>query len=345
MPDLNYQQPEVLAEMKQVARFWLTEMGADGFRLDAVKFLVEEGGQVDDAPGTHRVLRDYASHVRRIRSDAFTIGEVFDSTGTLLAYYPDQLDGYFAFEVADSLVAGAREGRGKGVLAPVLRLQERLPAWRWSPFLRNHDQPRTRTELGGDWQAARVAAALLLTLPGLPFVYYGEELGMTGPKPDERIRTPMAWSLTGPHAGFTTGRPWQPLSEDSLEANVAAQDRDPGSLLTLYRRLIRLRADHPALAEGRLVPLVASHEAVAGFIRRHGRRAVLVVANLGRAPLASVTLDSDSLALPRGSYALRNALGGASGARLNVRDGRIHAFVPLPVLPPQTALVFDLSRL
>jgi glycosidase len=290
------------------------------------------------------VLREYASHVRRIRSDAFTIGEVFDSTGALLSYYPDQLDGYFAFEIADSLIAGARAGRGRGVLAPVLRLQERLPAWRWSPFLRNHDQPRTRTELGGDWQSARVAAVLLLTLPGLPFVYYGEELGMTGPKPDERIRTPMAWSLEGPHAGFTSGRPWQPLAEDSLEANVAAQDRDPGSLLSLYRRLIHLRAEHPALAEGRLVPLAASHDAVAAFIRRHGRRAVLVVANLGRSPLPGVTLESDSIALPRGSYALQDALGGTTGARLTVRDGRIRDYAPLSVLSPQTAYVFDLIR-
>jgi alpha-amylase len=344
MPDLNYRQPEVLAEMKQVATFWLQEMGADGFRLDAVKFLVEEAERVDDTPGTHQVLREYASHVRRIRSDAFTIGEVFDSTGALLSYYPDQLDGYFAFEIADSLIAGAREGRGRGVLAPVLRLQERLPAWRWSPFLRNHDQPRTRTELGGDWQAARLAAVLLLTLPGLPFVYYGEELGMTGPKPDERIRTPMAWSREGPHAGFTTGRPWQPLADDSLEANVAAQDRDPGSLLSLYRRLIHLRAEHPALAVGRLVPLAASHDAVTGFIRRQGRLAVLVVANLGRTPLANVTLQSDSAVLPRGAYALRDALGGVTGSSLTARDGRIRAFVPLPELPPQTAYVFDLVR-
>ena len=75
----------------------------------------------------------------------------------------------------------------------MLRLQRALPAERWAPFLRNHDQTRTLTALGGDIARARLAAMILLTLPGLPFVYYGEELGMTGNKPDERLRTPMHW--------------------------------------------------------------------------------------------------------------------------------------------------------
>ena len=121
MPDLNYREPFALAEMKKVATFWLNEMGVDGFRLDAVKFLVEDGEKVDDTPGTHAVLGEYAAHVRRTKPAAFTIGEVFDSTGSLLSYYPDQLDGYFAFEVADSLIAAVRRGDGRGVLAPVLR--------------------------------------------------------------------------------------------------------------------------------------------------------------------------------------------------------------------------------
>ena len=81
---------------------------------------------------------------------------------------------------------------------------------------------------------ARLAASLLLTLPGLPFIYYGEEIGMTGDKPDERLRTPMQWSRA-PSAGFTRGTPWEPLQPDLLTANVEAQDADPASLLNLYR--------------------------------------------------------------------------------------------------------------
>ena len=345
MPDLNYETPAVLDEMRRVATFWLSEMGVDGFRLDAVKFLVEEGTRADDTPGTHRVLADYGAHVRQARPDGYTIGEVFDSTGALLSYYPDQLDGYFAFEIADSLIAAVRNGSGRGMLAPVLRLADRLPAWRWSPFLRNHDQPRTLTELGGDLEGARLAAVLQLSLPGLPFVYYGEELGMAGPKPDERIRTPMAWSLEGPHAGFTRGTPWQPLGGDSLTANVAAQDADPGSLLAWYRRLIHLRAAHPALADGSLVPLDASNDGVVGFARQQGERVVLVVANLSRSALTGVTLRSPTALSIRGSFEVVDLLSPTKAERIEVdAAGMVRDWKPLPILPPRSAYLFELKR-
>lgn len=344
MPDLDYERPAALAEMKKVAAFWLRDMGVDGFRLDAVKYLVEDSLRADDTPGTHAVLRDFAAYVRRAKPGAFTIGEVFDSTGSLLTYYPDQLDSYFAFEIADSLIAGVRRGDARGMLAPVLRLQGAQPAARWSPFLRNHDQARTRSELGGDWGKARVASFLLLTLPGVPFVYYGEELGMTGGKPDEIIRTPMAWSRRAPHAGFTTGTPWQPLAADSLDANVAAQEGDPQSLLTLHRRLIHLRAAHPALAGGEFVPLVASSAAVAAFLRRTGARTVLVVANVGAAPLAGVTLASGTGALHAGHFTPNVLFGSAHLPAFRVtRSGRLPAGVTLPTLAPYSGVVFDLT--
>ncbi|MEJ2343297.1 MAG: alpha-amylase family glycosyl hydrolase [Gemmatimonadales bacterium] len=96
MPDLNWETPAVREEMKQVATFWLEEMGADGFRLDAVRHLVEDDeGASTNVPRTHDMLREYAAHIHAVDPDAFTIGEVFDSTGALLAYYPDQLDSYF----------------------------------------------------------------------------------------------------------------------------------------------------------------------------------------------------------------------------------------------------------
>jgi len=344
MPDLNYEQPAALAEMKQVATFWLNEMGVDGFRLDAVKFLVENGAVVDDTPGTHRVLRDYAAHVRRTKPGAFTIGEVFDGTSSLLTYYPDQLDGYFAFEIADSLIAAVRRGDGRGLLAPVLRLQQRVPAERWSPFLRNHDQPRTRSEFDGDWGKARAASFLLLTLPGLPFVYYGEELGMTGSKPDELIRTPMPWSLSAPHAGFTTGTPWEPLASDSLEANVEAQSADPGSLLNLHRQLIHLRASNRALAGGALVPLTTSDPAVVAFLRRDGARVVAVMANLGATLRDGVTVNSMSGALPGGRYVARPVFGHATFAPIQVSADGTMRQVPLPALPAHSGIVFELSR-
>src|SRR5207245_5246707 len=105
-----------------------------------------------------------------------------------------QLTSYFGFELADSLLSVVRTGSAAGLLAGFLRLQDTLPAFRWSPFLSNHDQTRVLTALGGDVARAKIAATLLLTLPGLPFVYYGVEIGMTSDKTDPRLRIHMMWS-------------------------------------------------------------------------------------------------------------------------------------------------------
>ena len=345
MPDLNYTYPPVVAEAKKIARFWLLDMGVDGFRLDAVPYLVEEKGQLVSTAGTHAVLHDYEAYVRSVKPDAFTIGEVSYGNDQLLGYYPEQLDSYFAFEVADSIIAAVREGSAKGLLSPVLRLQADIPTDRWSPFLRNHDQPRTRTELGGDMARARVASFLLLTMPGVPFVYYGEEIGMIGAKPDERLRTPMQWTRA-PGAGFTRGRPWERLADDSLTTTVQAQDHDPSSLLQLHRRLIHLRAANDALATGELVPLIASDSAVAAYIRRDGDRVVLVVANLSRAPLHGVSLTSRGDALRAGRWTPRDMLGGNAVAPLRVGDdGQLHGYVPLAILAPLEGYLIELSAL
>ena len=343
MPDLNYQTPAVRQEANKVADYWLREMGVDGFRLDAVPYLVEEGNVLAGSPGTHALLREYAAHVHGVSPNAFTVGEVWDSAGAMLKYYPDQLDSYFTFQLSDRLLEGVRGGRAAGILDEYMRLQNAMPADRWSPFLRNHDQTRTLTALGGDVRKAKAAATLLLTLPGLPFVYYGEEIGMTGDKPDERLRTPMQWTR-GAHGGFTTGTPWEALQPDSAATNVAAQETDPGSLLNLYRRLIHLRAQNPALAAGRLVPLTAGSPQVAAYLRRDGRRAVLVVANLGTSPASGVALSSADGALAPGRYAPRGLLGPAAGPPLTVRaDGRVQGYVPAPTLAPLEVRVLDLS--
>jgi glycosidase len=345
MPDFNTASRAVREEHKRIATFWLREMGVDGFRLDAIKHLAEEdnGRRVENVPATHDYLREYAAHVRSVAPQAYTVGEVWDSVGALLPYYPDQLDSHFAFEVADAIVNGVKSGSAKGLLAPSLRLQQELPANRYSPFLRNHDQTRTLTALGGGIGRAKVAATLLLTLPGLPFVYYGEEIGMTGDKPDPRLRTPMQWT-GGPAGGFTQGTAWEPLMPDSATANVAAQEGDRGSLLNLHRRLIHLRAENPALATGELVPLTAGSDAVAAYLRREGGRAVLVVANLGTAPASRVTLSSVDGALPAGRYTARSLLGGPAGAALTVgAGGRIQGYVPIRTLGPLESHVLELS--
>jgi alpha-amylase len=344
MPDLNYDHPAVREEAKKIATFWLNELGADGFRLDAIPYLVEEGARLAGAPGTHAFLREYAAHIRRVAPDAYTVGEVWDSVAAMLPYYPDQLDAHFAFAASDALLNAVRTGSAKGLLEPYLQLQRALPAERWSPFLRNHDQTRTMTELGGDVARVRMAVTLLLTLPGLPYIYYGEEIGMTGNKPDPRLRTPMHWTR-GPAAGFTRGAAWEPLQPDSMTANVEAQDTDSASLLNLHRRLIHLRGGNAALGGGELVPLTASTDAVAAFLRRDGERTVLIVANLGTAPLTGVTIASSDRAIPAGRYTLNSLLGGPRGTPLRVGgNGRVQRYGPVPALGPMEIHVFELVR-
>ena len=207
MPDLNYETPAVLQEMQKVAAYWLKDMHADGFRFDAIPYLVEEGNQLAHTRGTHDVLRQFGNAIRSEAPGSFTIGEMSDGSAQVLAtYYPDQLDAYFAFGVAGATVEAARTGNAAAFNQAVREANVTFPAGRWSPFLTNHDQPRVMTVLGGDVAKARVAASAMLMLPGLPFVYYGEEIGIIGRKPDEMIRTPMQWSAES-GGGFTRERP------------------------------------------------------------------------------------------------------------------------------------------
>jgi alpha-amylase len=344
MPDLNYENPAVREEANRIATFWLRDMGVDGFRLDAIPYIVEENDKLMHTRGTHAFLREFAAHVRSVAPNAFTIGEVWDSTGAMLAYYPDQLDAHFAFDVSNAIIDAVRKRSMTALFSPVLRLQRALPANRWSPFLRNHDQTRTMTELGGSASRARLAATLLLTFPGLPFVYYGEEIGMTGDKPDPRLRTPMQWTR-GHAGGFTRGEAWESLQTDAALTNVEVEDRDQSSLLNHYRRLIHLRARNSDLASGELVPLDAGDTTIAAYVRRSRDHAVLVVANLGLSSLSGVRLSSLERLLPPGSYNARNLLGHLKGASLRIRaDGRVKDYVPLPSLAPLESYLFQLSR-
>ncbi len=143
MPDLNYDTPAVREEAKKIANFWLRDMGVDGFRLDAVPYLVEEGACLAGCAGTHAFLQSTPSTSIASRPGAYTVGEAWGSIDTLLPYYPDQLTSYFGFELADSLLSVVRTGSAAGLLPGYLRLQDTLPAYRWSPFLSNHDGTRS----------------------------------------------------------------------------------------------------------------------------------------------------------------------------------------------------------
>jgi alpha-amylase len=282
MPDLNYQNPAVRAEMQKVLTYWLKDMHADGFRFDAIPYLIEEGNTLQHSQGTHDVLRQLGNTIRTVAPESFSVGEMSDESPEVMAtYYPDQLDSYFAFAIARATMHAAETGDAKGFFTAVAQANERFPSGRWSPFLTNHDQPRVMTVLG-DAAEARVAASAMMMLPGMPFVYYGEEIGMVGPKPDELIRTPMQWSAA-PNGGFTTGTPWEPLQPDWETKNVASQDSSRRSLLNHYRKLIQLRNASPALSHGSLtlLPTKDTTGTIVTWLRSSGDEAFLIVVNFG----------------------------------------------------------------
>ena len=347
MPDYNLANPAVRSELENVARFWIEEMGVDGFRLDAVSHFFETAdGQWKHVAAVHPWLRDYQNALRRIKPDVYTVGEVWDSMGVVLRYYPDQLDANFAFEVADAVFEAVRSGTGARLTAAVERLQREIPDARWGMFLRNHDQTRTLSELQGHVGRNKLAATIMLTLPGLPFVYYGEEIGMTGLKSagDIRLRTPMHWSRSKA-AGFTRATPWEPLAPDSFTANVELQDSDSASLLNLHRKLIHLRAAHPALGSGRFVTLAASDPGVIAYLRRSGDRVAIIVANLTERPIANVRLSSPEHALAAGRYRATPLVGSLDTSTIRITgSGRIQRWQPVRTLAPLQAYVIDLSR-
>ena len=291
MPDLNLGNEAVKEETRRIARFWLRDMNLDGFRFDAPQQFFEDADSSRNAPAVHPWLRDYEAYIRSVKPSAFTVGEMWDSTRYVALYYPDQLETYFNLQIADALVDAARSGSKRRLVGAVEDAERDLPHGRYATFLRNHDQTRTMTELGGDVRRAKLAATLLLTLPGIPFVYYGEETGMTGTKPDERLRTPMAWDTT-PGLGFTRSpTAWESRNADSMTANIGVQDRDSASLLNHYRRMIHLRSRTPAL--GRSQPFAAietNNDALLAFTRGTGRGRVIVLANL----------SADSMTVPAG---------------------------------------------
>ncbi len=299
MPDLNWRSPALREEVKRIASLWL-ERGVDGFRLDATRYLVENGsGPLQaDTPETHAALKEFAGHVRRVKPAALLVGENWADTKTIATYYGspsvpggDELPASFNFPISERILTALSQGNATPIAAKLDEVQKAYPKGALdAPFLTNHDQTRLATQLGKNQGRLRNAAAILLTLPGAPFLYYGEEVGIeNGPTGgDESKRTPMPWDAS-PGGGFTTGTPWFGFAPGRETANVAAQTNDPASLLSRYRYLIRARKASPALAKGDLVVLspLSGSSPVLAFLRTTPTETVLVAHNLSDAFVAA----------------------------------------------------------
>jgi glycosidase len=345
LPDLNLANSDVTAEVTADARFWLVDVGVDGFRLDAAKYLIEDGTATENTPETHAWWRTFRASVEAAAPGALLLGEVYDTPQNSSSYVPEDLDMTFDFALASAEVGAAQSGDGGGLSRILAKVTSLYPAsGGFGAFLTNHDQDRVASQLNSDAAELRVAADLLLTGPGVPFIYYGEEIGMTGRKPDERIRTPMRWDGSSA-AGFSSHDPWEAMSDDPAAINVASESADPGSLLSHYRDLIRLRADHPALAEGAFIPVASDVPGVVAALRSSQTETALVLTNV------SATAATPALSLAAGPLCgtpkADLVLGSGSGsgvAPVVSPAGGFAGYRPLTAIPPRSSAVIVLQR-
>ncbi|MDX1548170.1 MAG: alpha-amylase family glycosyl hydrolase [Rhodothermales bacterium] len=342
MPDLNFTNPEVTAAVREISRFWLDEMGVDGFRLDAIRHVIEDGPAQENTPQTHQWLKDYYTFYKEIDPDVMTVGEVWDATENVAPYVRDQeLDLAFEFDLAGAILEAVQTGRAAPVLAQMAETEAAFPPLQYATFLRNHDQSRLMTELRGDFSKAAPAATVLLTLPGVPFLYYGEEIGMVGPKPDPLIRTPMQWT-SGLHADFTECTPWMAVNEDYEGVNVLDQSAEPGSLLNLYRRLINLRNAHPLLRRGTFTAVESGHEGVLAYLREYEGEAAVVVVNLSDQPVRDYALALSQSGLAQAGAAMELLHGANATAPTLNAGGGFSGYRPVRELAPRTGYLVRL---
>lgn len=305
MPDLNYNNPAVTAEMENVSRFWLEDIGVDGFRLDAAKHLIEDGRRQENTPETHAWFSQFRDFYKSVAPQALTVGEIYGSNAATVNAYTggDQLDLVFHFTLAQAFVQAAQNGSALPVLGELNTADRALSNWQFATFITNHDQDRVMSQLEGSTLKAKVAAALLLTSPGVPFIYYGEEIGMMGSKPDENIRRPMQWS-SAPQAGFTSGTPWRAPDGNYKFVNVDFESGQPDSLLNFYRQLIHLRAAHPALRVGSFDIIKTGSTQLAASLRVSQTEAILTLINTSASPNDEYYLKVKESPLSAGVYTL-----------------------------------------
>ncbi|MFE9669731.1 maltose alpha-D-glucosyltransferase [Microbispora bryophytorum] len=329
-PDLNFENPAVQDAMMEVIRFWL-DLGIDGFRLDAIPYLFEqEDTNCENLPATHAYLQRVRADVDRIYPDRVLLAEANQWPADVVEYFGDPVTGgdecHMAFHfplMPRIFMAVRRESRYP--ISEILAQTPKIPEnCQWGIFLRNHDEltlemvtdeerdymyseyakdPRMRANVGirrrlatlldNDRNQIELFTALLLSLPGSPVMYYGDEIGMgdniwLGDR--DGVRTPMQWTPDR-NAGFSScdpGRLYLPVIMDPIYGyqaiNVEAQQKSASSLLHFTKRMIEIRKRHPVFGLGEFTELNSSNPSVLAFVRELGDDRVLCVNNLSRFP-------------------------------------------------------------
>jgi alpha-amylase len=248
MPDFNFDNPDVREEMKKIGKFWITEVGVDGFRLDAVKYIYPDSLSQKNVEW----WQEYRAYLENADKDFFLVAEIWDDPASIGPFLNRGIHAAFNFDLSFTIekILAQREDPGLGrMLGEIHKVyREASDSWYDAIFLKNHDQDRIMSLLT-DPRQAKLAASILFTLPGIPFIYYGEEIGMLGMKPDEYIREPMIWDLPGEDPGQTS---WiEPrYSTPGKVIAVTQQMEDRTSLLSHYKKMITLRKEHTTLSMG-----------------------------------------------------------------------------------------------
>ena len=345
MPDLNYNTPAVREESKKIASFWLDEVGVDGFRLDAVRYLAEDEALADSS-ANHLFLEEWGTYYRTIDPDTFTVGEAWTDNANVKKYVESNagLDSAFNFDLSDAIFKALNESNNTSLRFILQTTIRDFPEQDNANFITNHDMPRVMNQLSTDKeQKAKVAAGILLTAPGIPFIYYGEEIGMTGTKPDELIRTPMQWSAEE-GAGFTDGIPWQAINSDYRAVNVTDQTGEDTSLLEHYRRLIRLRNEHSALRVGQTYVAESDSNKLVAYVRASTDETVLVLINIDDQPVRDYSISLGT-GLLSGEYEVQSLLDETTFSSLLANEpGGFDDYIPLEEIPPYSVYVLQLNQ-
>ncbi|HNP08523.1 MAG TPA: alpha-amylase family glycosyl hydrolase [Cyclobacteriaceae bacterium] len=292
MPDLNFDNPQVRNEFVEIGRFWFEEMKVDGFRLDAAKHIYPD----DRAEDNHAFWEWFRNEMEKFKPDVYMVGEVW-SPATEVAPYLKGIPALFNFDLGVAIIKTVNKGKDTTSLVKTYKkisdyYQNVTPKYLDATFLTNHDQNRILSELKDDPEKMRTAISLLMTLPGTPYLYYGEEIGMLGVKPDKHIREPFLWNGADEDPGQTK---WieAKYSTDKTVVPLTLQINDENSLYNYYKNLIRLRNNSKALSLGGITSTDLKHSRIISFIRSADNESYLILHNIS-SKLVNIKL-SDSL--------------------------------------------------
>jgi alpha-amylase len=305
MPDLNYDNPKLRQEIFNIGKFWLSEMNVDGFRLDAARHIFSDDRKSD----MYKWWEYFLQEMKKIKEDIYIVGEVWSDVNEVAPYLKG-IPALFNFDIGGAIIKAVNEEKG-GQLAikhkEILDVYKNVrPDYIDNTFLTNHDQDRILSSMSGDINKAKIAASILFTLSGSPYIYYGEEIGMKGKKPDPFIREPFLWDVKSKDESRTT---WEVprFSTDTTVTPLSLQVADENSIYNHYKQLIRLRNYSTALTNGDLTPVPIPDPSICAFLRSDQQQSLLAVHNLSGAK-KSIRLPSNVRNYGSVYYSTKNAL-------------------------------------